>query len=202
MWLDPVTYTVYRGGPVRLETGRAYGYYLAGNGAFKYAENRHMRVLLPLAQFRAAGLPSMTPFLNLQEGRLPSTALHAIFNDARKQSRERPIEVMYHVKRTAEHLSVEIPEQDGGVSTLRYKGGDDPDIVMDIHSHCEMQAYFSPTDNRDEQGFRLYGVLGTIFTRPTARFRVGVYGDFWAVSLGSIFSGDSSADLRMTGETG
>ena len=189
---DPVTYTVYRGDPVRLETGRAYGYYLAGNGAFKYAENRHMRVLFPLARFRVAGLPSLTPFLHLREGRLSSTVLHVIFDDARKQARERPIEVMYHIRRTAERISVEIPQQDGGASSLRYKGGDDPDIVMDIHSHCEMQSCFSPTDNRDEQGFRLYGVLGTIFTRPTARFRVGVYGDFWAVPLESIFSGAGS----------
>lgn len=189
---DPVMYTVYHGGSVRSEPGRAYGYYLAGNGAFKYAANRHMRVLLPLAQFRVAGLPSLNPFLHLREGRLSSTVLHVIFNDARKQARERPIEVMYHIRRTAERLSVEIPEQDGGANSLRYKGGDDPDIVMDIHSHCEMQAYFSPTDNRDEQGFRLYGVLGTIFTRPTARFRVGVYGDFWTVPLGNIFSGAGS----------
>jgi PRTRC genetic system protein A len=192
--ITPVQYQSYHGGEIALPQGCAYGYYLAGNGAFKYGENRHLRALLPLAQFHVAGLPRLTPFVHLREGRLPSTVVHAIFKDARAQARERPLEVMYHVRRTAERISVEIPEQDGGASTLRYKGGDDPAIVLDMHSHCQMPAFFSSTDNRDEQGFRLYGVIGEIFTNPTARFRIGLYGDFWALPLGALFSGAGSGE--------
>jgi hypothetical protein len=36
-----------------------------------------------------------------------------------------------------------------------------------------MKAFFSGTDDADEQGFRLYGVLGSIFERPTFMLRVG-----------------------------
>jgi len=69
------------------------------------------------------------------------------------------------------------------------RGGDSPDIILDLHSHCEMGAFFSATDNRDEQGFRLYAVLGRIFTRPEMALRVGVYGDFWTVPVGMVFGG-------------
>ena len=37
-------------------------------------------------------------------------------------------------------------------------------------------ARFSLTDDRDERGFKLYGVLGDLDTLPTLRLRVGIYG--------------------------
>ena len=42
-----------------------------------------------------------------------------------------------------------------------------------------MRAYFSDTDNRDETGFRIYGVMGEIFSNPQIRMRVGIYGHFY-----------------------
>ena len=40
-----------------------------------------------------------------------------------------------------------------------------------------LPAFFSATDDRDEQGFRIYGVAGRLYTpRPELRLRVGVYG--------------------------
>lgn len=185
--MTPVQYTLYQGQALTLQPGHTYGYLWAGNGAFKYGENDYLRALLPLAQFRVAGLPSLTPFVHLRRGKLPATVLRALFTDARAQAQDRPIEVMYHVRQAADRLMVERPEQDGSAASLRYKGGDAPDIVMDLHSHCELAAFFSSTDNADEQGFRLYGVIGNIFTRPTARFRVGLYGDFWTVGFHTLF---------------
>jgi PRTRC genetic system protein A len=187
MRINPAQYEIYRGQQIRLGAGCAFGYYFAGNGTFKFAENAHLRVLMPLAQFRVAGLPNLTPFCALKGERLPVAVLHAIFQDARAQAQARPIEVMYHVKAQDGRVVVDCPEQDGGASSLRYKGGDDPAILLDVHSHCEMHAFFSNTDNRDEQGFRLYGVLGNVFTRPTALFRVGMYGDFWPLHKEQIF---------------
>jgi hypothetical protein len=36
------------------------------------------------------------------------------------------------------------------------------DAVVEIHSHHAMRAYFSSTDDRDETGRRVYGVLGRL----------------------------------------
>ena len=46
----------------------------------------------------------------------------------------------------------------------------DPRAVIDLHSHGRMSAFFSSTDDADEQGFRLYVVIGNVDTdRPTYR---------------------------------
>ena len=48
-------------------------------------------------------------------------------------------------------------------------------VVAEFHSHGGSRAFFSATDDRDEQGFRIYGVVGRLDTPlPELRLRVGV----------------------------
>ncbi|MEE3719938.1 hypothetical protein V2H45_24665 [Tumidithrix elongata RA019] len=56
-----------------------------------------------------------------------------------------------------------------------------------MHSHHGMEAYFSEMDNRDETGFRIYAVLGELFTNPKIRMRVGIYGHFYETTVTGIF---------------
>ena len=58
--------------------------------------------------------------------------------------------------------------------------------IIEIHSHHGMRAYFSDTDNRDETGFRIYGVMGEIFSNPQIRMRVGIYGHFYETTTTGI----------------
>jgi hypothetical protein len=51
-----------------------------------------------------------------------------------------------------------------------------------------MAAFFSPTDDRDEGGFRFYAVIGRLLTRPELRLRLGMYGDFWEVPVTALFT--------------
>jgi len=55
--------------------------------------------------------------------------------------------------------------------------------IIEIHSHHRMPAEFSPDDDREETGFRIYGLIGNLNPRtaqwPKIKFRVGVYGDWW-----------------------
>lgn len=44
----------------------------------------------------------------------------------------------------------------GGRNSLRYLK------ILEIHSHNTMGAYFSTTDDADEQQFGLYGVVGRL----------------------------------------
>lgn len=61
--------------------------------------------------------------------------------------------------------------------------------VMEIHSHNTMQAYFSPTDDRDESLYPgLFGVIGRLDTvTPQVLFRAGVDGLFKLLSVDEIF---------------
>jgi len=48
-----------------------------------------------------------------------------------------------------------------------------PDAILEVHSHHAMGAYFSPTDDRDEPGRRIYGAAGRLNgAGPEAAFRV------------------------------
>jgi hypothetical protein len=47
-------------------------------------------------------------------------------------------------------------------SSCRVRATPVHDAVVEIHSHHTMRAYFSATDDRDETGRRIYGVLGRL----------------------------------------
>ena len=52
-------------------------------------------------------------------------------------------------------------------------------LVMDIHSHGRMDAFFSSVDNHDEKGTRLFLVLGKIdSTKPACKLRAGIAGHY------------------------
>ncbi|MBN2003948.1 MAG: Mov34/MPN/PAD-1 family protein [Anaerolineae bacterium] len=185
---NPVHYTIYDGqGLPDLPSGKVYGYVLAGNGVFKYAATQHFAACILVGRCRVAGLPLLAPSVRLAAGRLPGALLAAILRDAREQARDAPREAMYHIKMKRNTAMVQRPPQTGEAAHLAYSGGADADIVCDLHSHCQMRAFFSGTDDRDEQGCRLYGVVGQIFTRPEFVLRVGLYGDFWPVRIGDVF---------------
>jgi PRTRC genetic system protein A len=59
--------------------------------------------------------------------------------------------------------------------------------VLQIHSHNTMPAYFSPTDNRDEKKFLLFGVAGNLDKTPSLGFRVGLNGFYYDLDVNHIF---------------
>lgn len=185
---SPVCYLIYRGpGSCGLPAGKSYAYVLAGNGLLKYARGRHFEALIPVGRSRVAGLPQAEPAVACV-GRLPSCLLSEVLKDARRQAWDQPREAMYHIHETQRGVvSVIRPDQTGTMAHLAYRGGGEADILADIHSHCQMRAYFSSTDNRDEQGLRFYAVIGRIFTRPEIALRVGIYGDHWRVPVTTLF---------------
>ena len=63
-------------------------------------------------------------------------------------------------------------------------------VVAEFHSHGGSRAFFSVTDDRDEQGFRIYGVVGRLDTPlPELSLRVGVYGHFASLDWPQVFDG-------------
>ena len=60
-----------------------------------------------------------------------------------------------------------VPPQEGTGSSLTYLSPPSR-RVAEFHSHASHRAFFSATDDRDEQGFQVYGVVGRLDT-PCAR---------------------------------
>lgn len=61
-------------------------------------------------------------------------------------------------------------------------------LVMDLHSHGRMQAFFSRQDDRDEKGTRLFLVAGNFDKEPQICIRAGIIGCFVDVKCEDIFS--------------
>lgn len=63
---------------------------------------------------------------------------------------------------------IHVPKQEVSAATINYTNTPEiyasPDlvVVMDIHSHVNMSAFFSGTDLKDEMGTRYFGVIGKI----------------------------------------
>ena len=89
-----------------------------------------------------------------------------------------------------------VPPQAGTATRLAYQPP--AGVVAEFHSHGGSRAFFSATDDRDEQGFRIYGVVGRLDAPlPELRLRVGVYGHFAPVDWPQVFSGPDPGVLLM-----
>ncbi len=162
-----------------------YQYVIAANGLFIRAEDSRLAALINLAPVRLTGLADLTPGLTLKVPRVPVVWLFAILKSARQHL---PREAMYQLTFDERGWRVAMPAQVGTPTALRF--ADNSAAVIDLHSHNSMAAFFSDTDDRDEQGFRLYAVIGRIDTpQPEIRVRVGVYGHHMAVPAELVFDG-------------
>jgi len=74
-------------------------------------------------------------------------------------------------------------------------------FAMEIHSHNNMRAFFSSTDDGDEKASRLYGVVGMMDEEfPHASFRMSVAGKYKYLDISDVF--DMSDGLQSVGATG
>lgn len=133
----------------------------------------------------------------LRVPRIPAKWLYAVLEHAQKAGSGergagkvmRPIEQMYQFHWVGGGWRVAVPRQRAGVGHVIYQVGQDANVVLELHSHHEMRAFFSGVDNRDEQGCRFYAVIGRIYSRPEIRLRLGVYGDFVDLPAAALFEG-------------
>lgn len=184
---NPITYHAHTGQPLPWPTTALYDYITHQYGIIKRAISPHFRAAIPVSNgANVAGLLPYTAHVELSVPRAPASWLGAILLHARQQ---RGIEQMYHLHYTPAGWRVEVPAQQAEAGRVSYAGGDAPTVVCDLHSHHVMPAYFSETDDADEQGLRFYAVIGRIYDRPEIRLRVGVYGDWWPVPAAVLFAG-------------
>jgi len=169
-----------------------YDYIVAKNGRFKRAGNQYFEACINVENNRnwLSYAFHWPPFV-LKIPRLPVSALASIIKDARTHWSDygRFIENYYIINNQGVALR---PTQKGTAGAVSYNLGNYnmQNALMEVHTHPGM-AYFSETDNADEQGFRLYGVLGNINqARPEFCLRLGVYGDFIPLRADEVFEDD------------
>jgi PRTRC genetic system protein A len=175
-------------------TGQLYSYVVAGNGVFMAADRQGLIVKFPIAECEIRGLPKLDSYLNFSLPKVPAKYVAKMLELSMDNCAEgRMRETLFHLMwlEAEQRWRLDMPEQEcagASVRPLDDSPGSSYDLALiEVHSHHEMNAFFSSEDDADEQGFRIYGVLGEIFTDPKLKVRVGCYGQFWDVPADEVF---------------
>ena len=175
--------------------GVGYDYVLGSGGVYVQSRSAHLTARVLVAAGTVRGLAPVAEKLALTHGPIPAHLLEW----GLRWFREAPsAERFFAVRWDGGAYRVVVPEQNGTASSLTYRPP--AGAVAEFHSHGRGHAFFSQTDDRDEQGFRVYGVIGRLDTPlPELSLRVGVYGHFAPVRWSQVFGGPTPG-VRLMGE--
>lgn len=168
--------------------GAMFDYILSGDGLYLSAQREEMAVCFQIAAAEVRGLPERVEFLEFRLPKVPESVVAKVLSVSHWFAQD-SLETLFWLQHSALNpyyngWLVREPLQVRTLSRCRPEDGQDEicgRAIIEIHSHHSMAARFSPTDDADETGFRLYGVIGRLPGRPEIRFRVGVYGYHWEI---------------------
>jgi len=169
----------------------------AANGIYKRGQDATRTVLVRVGDAPVVpGLVPLLPFVQWHDYRmrLPGQLLTAMVTHARKAVAPlgeagivRPIEAQYHVTLDAGRLRVRVPPQQATAGRVTYRPPEAP-VLLDLHSHHAMPAFFSVVDDRDDTGLGVSAVIGRIFNPiPEVIVRLCCYGHTQRVPALTIF---------------
>ena len=167
--------------------GIGYDYVLGGRGLYVQASSDILTARVKLANATVKGLNPVTEMVHLCHGPIPG----GLFKQGVRWCQGDPATERFFAIRwddDSREYRLVIPPQSGTGSSVRYTP--QPGVVAEFHSHCRMPAFFSTVDNQDEQGFRIYGVVGKVDNAvPQVNLRLGIYGHHAPVGWADLFNG-------------
>lgn len=178
-------YVVNENGTLPETTDCLYAYILAGNGVFLKAKRTGLDVLIPVCSRMIAGLPALIPYVNVARRVPQCLLLHAL----KLSLNHLPDEILFWFS-AKEYWTMQVPQQLTSLSSVMPVESFDEmgtSALVDLHSHGRLPPFFSRIDNKDEQGFRIYAVIGEIDKSPSIRIRVGVYGNYFDIPASTVF---------------
>jgi len=175
--------------------GVGYDYVLGAGGLYVQSESAHLTARILVAPAEVRGLAAATEKLAFTHGPIPAH----LFELGLGWLLAAPgTERFFAVRWDGGDYRLVIPQQTGTSASLTYQPP--TGVVAEFHSHAKHSAFFSDTDDRDEQGFRVYGVVGRLDTlEPELTLRLGIYGHFAPLSWSQVFDGPPPG-LRLSGE--
>lgn len=181
----PVGYLTNTAEGLAGEPSLFYDYILASNGLFIRARGPLLAATVRIAEAEVRGLLPLEERVELPKGKIPQHWFDfAMFIFTNEREVEHYFAIIWEEDQGG--YCIKEPPQQRGETSVKYATL--PNTVVDIHSHGSMGAFFSNTDDQDEQGLRLYMVVGKLNTLfPEVRLRVGVYGYFRGIPLEEVF---------------
>ena len=190
----PVGYLVNHNDGLTGVQGIGFDYVLGSGGVYVQSESANLTVRVLVAPCPVRRLAPVTGKVELAHGPIPA----ALFETGLRWFQDTPdTERFFAVRWDGRSYRLVVPEQEGTASSLKYTPP--PGVVAEFHSHGSSRAFFSETDDNDEQGFRVYGVVGRLDDpEPELSLRVGVYGHFAPADWPQVFDGPPPG-VRLTG---
>ena len=165
----PVGYLVNHPGGLAGVQGIGYDYVLGSGGVYVQSQGAHLTARVLVAPGAVRGLAPVAEKVQLTHGPIPAQLFELglrWFQDAPDTER------FFAVRWDGDGYRLVVPPQAGTATRLAYQPP--AGVVAEFHSHGSSRAFFSATDDRDEQGFRIYGVAGRLDApRPELRLRSG-----------------------------
>ena len=172
-----------------------YRYLVGQEGVFLETHRRGLKTCLPLAPCEIRGLAAVNSYFQLEYPPVPKELLSQMLELARQAETAAgtPAEILFYLlwQEQGGFWEMILPDQKGRASSVRPTDPTNLEYqaaLIEVHSHNSMAAFFSATDDQDEQGLKLYGVLGKIFDEPQIALRLGVYGQFFPVPASLVFN--------------
>ena len=179
--------------------GIGYDYVLGSGGLYVQSESAHLTARVPVASCEVRGLAPVAEKVQLAHGPIPSQ----LFELGLRWFQDDPdTERLFAVRWDGDGYRLVVPEQEGTATRLKYRppagrGGRVP-LPRSLP-----RLLLEATDDRDEQGFRIYGVAGRLDSdRPELSLRVGVYGHFAPLNWSQVFDGPNPGLRLMDEEPG
>mgnify|MGYP001795843538 FL=1 len=186
-----VTHHVHKERPLPESDAVGYQYVIGSNGIFVRAENRFFSACIPVSRCTIRGLKPVMMQFRLKMNCLNGNLLTAAYRDARRAVNQdgRLNELLYQLRQQPDgRLQMIKPKQRTTPTSISSWPTAADSVICDLHSHGTMPAYFSETDNQDEQGLRLYAVIGNLLRTPEICLRVGVYGYWQSLPVTAVFT--------------
>jgi PRTRC genetic system protein A len=152
---------------------------LDGAGVYLAAATPNLSIRIRVASASVPGLPVVRMGVSLTHGRITEMLWSLIVDTARTAMPNEVLlaivarepadgEVLVGSAGPYRLVEPQLDESGSGdwrpqqASACRVRATPVHDAIVEVHSHHAMRAYFSATDDRDETGRRIYGVLGRL----------------------------------------
>ncbi len=170
-----------------------YEYVFAENGVYIRAKRPEFEAFVPVTNCQIRGLAAVEPYFHFNLPRVPALITSEILERSLSatNSEGKLLEILFHVCWDGKSWRLEVPQQvqghcrckpiDCGASSSYERAS------IEIHSHHVMSTHYSSTDDADETGLRLYGIIGRLTQQPEFRLRVGVYCNYLEIPANWVF---------------
>ena len=153
--------------------------------------NKWRKEVRPFGVFKRNDTQNEKLSFQLTAPKIPREILDKIERQFRlNPSREAALQIFYDMDTQKYELYEPIQEKSrASVHFLRNNQLEmEKTLMMDVHSHGIMEAFFSVIDDQDEKGVRLYMVLGNLNCSACSfALRAGMAGHFVNLSLDDVF---------------